>query len=176
MKSFSAWVAENNPGNYVSVDVDGMPLHLVSTLPGKVNTKPHITLMYSPESAVPLDHIQYLLNRRSMLGSSVMVTDADIFDSLPDPENGRPEHLGCIVLKVNSPQINDLHFALQRLGCKHTYTPFSAHATLIYNCPIDQCKLVLDDIKRAISDDGLFLTCRGFNNEHIVKDWAERLP
>lgn len=175
MKSFSAWVAENNPGNYVSVDVDGLPLHLVSTLPGKANTKPHITLMYSPESAVPLDHIQYLLNRRNMNGASVIVTGVDIFDSLPDPENGLPEHVGCIVLKVNSPQINDLHFALQRLGCKHTYTPFSAHATLIYNCPIEQCRIAVKEIERTINEDGITLMCRGFNNGHIVKNWAEKL-
>lgn len=169
MKSFSSWVAENNPGNYVSVDVSGLPLHLVSTLPGKVNTQPHITLMYSPESAVPLDHIQYLLNRKSLNGTSVMVTGVDIFDSQSNPEDG------CIVLKVKSSLINDLHFALQRLGCKHTYTPFEAHATLIYGCPIEQCKIAVKEIEHKINEDGLFLTCLGFNNQHIDKDWTSKL-
>lgn len=175
MKSFSSWVKENNPGNYVSVDVEGLPLNLVAALPGTVNTKPHITLMYSPESSVPLDHINYVLGRKSLLGAVVPVTGVDIFDSLPDDTNGRSEHIGCIVLKVNSPQINDLYNHLVRLGCKHTYNPFKAHATLIYNCPIDQCRIATKEIQSKIARDGMFLTCKGFNNNFIDKNWVDKL-
>lgn len=175
MKSFSSWVKENNPGNYVSVDVEGLPLTLVASLPGTVNSKPHITLMYSPESSVPLDHINYVLGRKSLLGAVVPVTGVDIFDSESDDTNGRSEHVGCIVLKVNSPQINDLHNHLVRLGCKHTYNPFNAHATLIYNCPIDQCRIAAKEIQSKIARDGMFLTCKGFNNDFIDKNWVDKL-
>ena len=175
MKSFASWVAENNPGNYVSVDVTGLPLSLVAGLPGQVNTKPHITLMYSPESNVPLDHIAYVLKRKSLNGVVVPVTGVDIFDSPSDKTDNLAERVGCIVLKVNAQQINDLHNHLIRLGCKHTYNPYQAHATLIYNCPIEQCRLALNDIRKKISTEGLFLTCLGFNNQAIIKDWAEKL-
>lgn len=175
MKSFSSWVAENNPGNYVSVDVTGLPLSLVAGLPGQVNSKPHITLMYSPESNVPLEHIAYALNRKPLNGVVVPVTGVDIFDSPPDENDNRVEHVGCIVLKVNSQPINDLHNHLVRLGCKHTYNPYQAHATLIYDCPIEQCKLAAKEIEQKIKDEGIFLTCTKFNNQAIDKNWVAGL-
>jgi hypothetical protein len=175
MKSYSEWVKENNPGNYVSVDVEGLPLNLVSALPGTVNTKPHITLMYSKNSHVPLEHIQYVLNKRPLIGTTVMASAADVFDEPPkEGEDERDSQNGCIVLKIKSPILNDIHEHLIRLGCKHSYTPFQSHATLIYGCPLDQCKIALRDIERAVAD-GISLKLTKFNNQWIKENWSDTL-
>lgn len=172
MKSYSDWVRETNPGNYVSVDVIGLPLQLVSALPGQTNDKPHITLMYSKESSVPLDHVAYVLSRKKVIETIIPVIDVSIF---PDSESTPEQKLGCIVLKVRHPMLNDIHEHLLRIGCKHSFTPFEPHATLIYKCPIEQCELALDDIKKIIAADGIFLTCTKYNNEVVNKNWVKDL-
>lgn len=167
--SFANWVKENNPGNYVSVDVTGLPIQLVSYLPGIVNSKPHITLMYSKNSHVPLEHIDYVLRRYKIIGSTVFVDDAAIFDSQDDSSKG------CIVLKVVSPVLTDIHNHLSRIGLKHSYQEFSPHATLIYDVPLDQAKIELQHIKNYINDNGVTLQLTKFNNEYIKENWASEL-
>jgi hypothetical protein len=171
MKTFKEWMKETNKGNYVSVNVTGLPLHLVSTLPGKVNPEPHITLMYSKESSVPLSHVDYVLKRKSLDGQTLMVTGVDVFDD-KDDEGNTKEQTGCLVLKVHSPTLNDIHNHLMRLGCKHSYADFKPHATLIYGCPLEQCKIAAKEIQQHIND-GMFLTCNGYNNNHIIENWAD---
>lgn len=172
MKSYSEWVKDTNPGNYVSVDVTGLPLQLVSALPGQTNDKPHITLMYSKDSAVPFDHVAYVLKRKNIIGAVVPVVGVDIF---PDSESTPGQKLGCIVLKVKHPMLTDIHEHLLRIGCKHSFTPFEPHATLIYKCPIEQCELALVDLKKTIAADGIFLTCTKYNNEAVNKNWVNDL-
>lgn len=172
MKTYKQWVKDNNPGNYVSVDVTGLPTRLVAALPGKVTPEPHITLMYSKESHVPLEHINHVLKRRSLDGANIPVVGVEIFDS--QPKEGEPDQkLGCLVLKVNSPQINEINSHLTRIGCKHSYTPFQAHATLIYDCPMEQCKIAIKEIQRHIDSDGIFLTGGKFNNQWIKENWVD---
>lgn len=172
MKSYSEWVKDTNPGNYVSVDVTGLPLQLVAALPGQTNDKPHITLMYSSNTNVPLDHIAYILKRKNLIGAVVPVIGVDIF---PDSESTPDHKLGCVVLKVKHQLINDIHDHLTKIGCVHSFSPFEPHATLIYKCPFDQCELVLKDIKKVIATDGIFLTCTKYNNEHVNKNWVKDL-
>lgn len=172
MKSYSEWVKDTNPGNYVSVDVTGLPLQLVAALPGQTNDKPHITLMYSMNSAVPFEHVAYVLKRKNIIGAVVPVVDVDIF---PDSESTPEQKLGCIVLKVKHPMLNDIHEHLLRIGCKHSFTPFEPHATLIYKCPLEQCELAIADLKKTIAADGIFLTCTKYNNQAVNKNWVKDL-
>ena len=175
MTSFKEFHAANNPGNYVSVDVEGLPLHLVRALPGKHNTKPHITLMYSKESAVPLEHVNFILRRwERILGTSVQVTGVDVFDSVPK-DGTRDTTLGCIVLKITDSRVESIHQQLLSYGMKHSYVPFSAHATLIYDCELSQCKTVAEEIKKSLQTEPILLKLTKFNNQHIIKDWAEKL-
>lgn len=172
MKSYTDWVKENNPGNYVSVDVEGLPTSFVSSLPGIVTPKPHITLMYSKNSHVPLDHINYVLNRRKVSGILVPVVGVSVFDSAPSDNGERDEALGCIVLNVASDVLTDIHAHLTRLGCKHSYPNFEPHATLIYDCPVEQCRIVADEIRREIANSAINLRCTTTHNEHIKENWA----
>lgn len=171
MKSFSEWVKESNPGNYVAVNVTGLPVQIVSALPGKVTPDPHITLMYSKNSGVPLANIDYVLKRRSIVGQHIMVTGVDLFDS-NDVKTDSGEPTCCIVLKVTSTTLNDIHNNLIRLGCKHSYDKYEPHATLIYGAPVGQATLAKKDIEHKISE-GIMLTCTSFVNNHIVENWAQ---
>lgn len=167
---------DNNPGNYVSLDVSGLPLHLVATLPGIVNTDPHITVMYSKNSNVPLSHIDYVMQRKKIIGSSVFVSGVNVFDSSPNENNERDVSKGCLVLTIKSVPINDLHDQLCRLGCKHSYTPFHAHATLIYDCDLEQCKLAAEEIQKLIDSGQTFpLTITGYKNNRIKENWTDSL-
>lgn len=85
MKSYSEWVKDTNPGNYVSVDVTGLPLQLVAALPGQTNDKPHITLMYSMNSAVPFEHVAYVLKRKNIIGAVVHECHS-AWDALPSEQ------------------------------------------------------------------------------------------
>ena len=171
MKKYSELMEELSPkGNYVSVGVTELPTNMVSYLPGKITPEPHITIMYSPSTDVDHDKIQYVLNRRKMNGSRIMVTGVEVFDTTKEDST---EPMGCIVLRVNSPELNDLHNHLTRLGCVYTHEQYKPHATLIYNCPLEQCKIAVKEIEHAISHDGVFLTCTNFTNEQINKDWEK---
>lgn len=175
MTSFKEFHRTNNPGNYVSVDVEGLPLPLVTSLPGKPNTKPHITLMYSKESAVPLEHVNFILRRwERILGTSVKVTGVDVFDSVPK-DGERNSKLGCVVLKITDDRIEAIHQQLLSYGMKHSYVPFSAHATLIYDCDIHQCRTVADEIEKTLDTEPILLKLTKFNNERIISDWSEKL-
>ena len=167
MKSFSDWVKENNPGNYVSVNVTGLPTRYVSTLEGIVTPDPHVTLMYSKASAVPLHFIDQVLARRKLSGLQLQVVGVDVFDSQDDPEKG------CIVLEVKNSALNDVHNHLLRIGCKHSYPEFKPHATLIYDVPLEQARLAAQEIKAKLYDEGLFLTCTTTNNQWIKENWAK---
>ena len=166
MKTFAEWVKENNPGNYVAVNVTGLPTKYVSALEGIVTPDPHVTLMYSKGSAVPLHFIDQVLARRKLSGVPLQVVGVDVFDSQEDPSKG------CIVLEVKNQILTDIHNHLLRIGCKHSYSEFKPHATLIYDVPLEQAKLTADDIRRNL-DGGLFLTCTTTTNQHIKENWAK---
>ena len=172
MKSFGDWVKESNPGNYVSIDVENIPTQFVQALPGIINSKPHITLMYSKDSGVPFDHVSYVLKRYNLQGVEIPIVGVDVFDS--QVENA-VEPLGCIVLKVKDERLNAIHQMLLSFGAKHSYAEFEPHVTLIYDCPIDQCKLAAADIEKKIRDAGLFVRCTTYNNEPVKSDWAKTL-
>ena len=169
MKTYSQLMESIHNGNYVSVGVSGLPTNMVSYLPGKITPEPHITIMYSPDTDVPLDKIQQILNRRSMNGSRLMVTKVEVFDTTKEDSS---EPIGCIVLRVHSSELNDLHNHLVRLGCKYTHEQYKPHATLIYKCPLEQCHITAREIESKISHEGMFLTCHDFTNSVLDKDWA----
>lgn len=173
MKSYADWVKDNNPGNYVSVDVTGLPTNFVSALPGIVTPQAHVTLMYSKNSHVPLEHIAYVLKRRPIIGTTLPVVGVSVFDSPSKDDGTRDEKVGCIVLNIHSDALNDIHAHLTRLGCKHSYPNFEPHATLIYDCPIEQCNITANEIRKALETTSIMLTCTKMNNEHIKENWAK---
>ncbi len=172
MKTYTELLEElTTEGNYVSIGVTELPTNMVSYLPGKVTPEPHITIMYSPNTDVDKNKIQYVLNRRNMTGMRIMVTGVEVFDTTKDDSK---EPIGCIVLRVSSPELNDIHNHLTRLGCRYTYDQYKPHATLIYDCPLEQCKIAAKEIEHNINEDGLFLTCTSFTNSSINKDWDKK--
>ncbi len=166
MKTFHEWVKENNPGNYVSVNVTGLPTRYVSTLEGTVTPEPHVTLMYSKLSSVPLHFIDQVLSRRKLAGVQLQVVGVDVFDSQEDPDKG------CIVLEVKNQMLTDIHNHLLRIGCKHSYAEFKPHATLIYDVPLEQAHITAKEIQSEISE-GIYLTCTTTNNQWIKENWAK---
>jgi len=170
MKKFSEWVKENNPGNYVSVDVTGLPVHLVSDMNGKVNADAHITLMYSKESHVPKQTIESLLDRNCLIGHQVKVTEAKVFDALD-----KGESTGCIVLGISDDKIQKLNEKIAATGCKHSYVPFEAHATLIYDCPLEEANKKMISINEHLKTNPIILSLGRFNNDWVKENWIDKL-
>jgi len=167
MKSFNDWMSDNNPGNYSSIAVDDLPTHLVPSDVGRLNTKPHVTLMYSKGSHVPQSQVADLMSKYDISGTKANVTGVEAF---PDSDN---PGMSAMVLTLEHPELQKLHDALCAAGCKHSFNPFKAHATLLYNVPSDK----VEDIKSSLEPKvvGTQLTLGGISNDIVKKDWVNTL-
>ena len=168
IKSFKDYHKENNPGNYAAINVEKLPDFDLSSFQGQINTEPHITLIYSKDSAVPLDRIQKILDNHHLSGQEVEIIDVKIFDALD-----KGESTGCVVLGVHSPELNKVHQDLLSVGCQHSYPKFEAHATMIYDASLDDCKKIKEMLTASVVGQKLKLT--DYKNNVIKKDWAKSL-
>lgn len=168
---FTEWRKQKHAGNYVSVDVLGLPTDLIKGVDGSINRSPHITLMYSPKTSILPEKIDSVLKNFDVSGKYGTVVSSEVFDS-PSKDGEQDKKLGCIVLKVNMPELDKIHQSLKDAGCKHTYDDFTPHATLMYNVPIDQAKSAVDTINKNLGVVKLKLG--KFNNEPIDKDWENK--
>lgn len=177
IKSFKEYLAEakdTNTGNYVSVGCL-MPeiskdLELKS---GNPNKEPHVTLIYSKESTENpkdiLSDIQVRFGTKEILCG---VIEAAKFDSLPK-KGERDENKACIVLKLKSKKLEDIHEFLKGKGLKHSYPEFSPHLTLFYDVDSDEANTVVSTLNATGALDGLTINCSGFKSNTIIEKWNE---
>lgn len=167
MKSFAEWMKDNNPGNYVSVGLDGLPTHLVDDLPGKVNPEPHATLMYSKNSGVPIPVVQQILDKHRLDGQAAIATGAKAF-----PDSSEPG-LSCVVLTLEHPVFHGINQELTALGAKHSFHPFEPHATLMYQIPTDLAIKRAEELSEKVRD--MQLPFKDFENHIINEGWVNSI-
>ena len=177
IKSFKEYLAEakdTNTGNYVSVGCS-MPeiskdLELKS---GNPNKEPHVTLIYSKESTEnPKDILSDIQVRFGTKEILCEVIGAAKFDSLPK-KGERDENKACIVLKLKSKKLEDIHEFLKNKGLKHSYPEFSPHLTLFYGVDRDEANGVVATLNATGILEDLVLSCSGFKSNTIIEDWGK---
>lgn len=166
------------PGNYVSLQCDDLllPDELLPKSGTKPTGKSHVTLMYSPESAVDS---RILDNQLSMVPQDMelVVTGFSVFDSL-DKDN--PEALltkGCIVANVQHPFLQTIHDSLETLGMEHTYPEFSPHITIAYDVDIDEARLKCSGLNMWLENqlEPLIVQSNSITHEPVDKEWVSKL-
>ena len=166
MKSFNEWIKENNPGNYVSIGVELLPTESLNGIDGTITPEPHITLMYSKGSAVPLNQVQNILDKSNIKNSEATVTGLNVFS---DKENvGK----SALVLELDHPELHKLHDQLSATGCKHSFIPYVPHATLAYGVPTDDAYELASKLKESLVGSKLKLT--DYTNAPVKEDWVEK--
>ena len=170
IKSFSDWMKENNPGNYVSIGVKSIPLDLVQGMDGIPCTEPHVTLMYSKGSAVPVNHIEPFLNKheQALTSQPATVKGTNVFADV-----NKDASKGCIVMELDHPSLHSLHQDISSVGCKHSFSPLQPHATLIYGVPIDQAHAKAKEIEDKVK--GMQVNLGGFTNQLVNENWTDTL-
>lgn len=178
MKSFKDYLVESQDtgkGNYVSIGCE-IPEIINDDLDfdtGKPNKEPHITLIYSKNSNVDPKKIQeYLENTYKKGSTACKVIEAAKFDSLPK-DGERDENLACVVLKLKSTKLEQIHSDLKDFGLKHSYPDFSAHLTLYYNVDRAEASKWVDKINNEKILKDMLIPVSGFKSNTIIKDWSE---
>lgn len=178
MKSFKDYLVEaqdTGKGNYVSIGCE-IPEIINDELAfntGKPNKEPHITLIYSKNSNVNPKKIQeYLENTYKKGATACKVIEAAKFDSLPK-DGERDENLACVVLKIKSTKLEQIHSDLKDFGLEHSYPEFSAHLTLYYDVDRGEASKWVDEINSGKLLDRLLISVSGFKSNTIIKDWSE---
>ena len=167
MKSFLDWMKDNNPGNYVSIDVSDLPVNLISSDDGTINSKPHVTLMYSKASGIHPDQIQNSLNRYNIAGSKATVHGVTVF-----PDSSTPGK-SAIVLELLHPELNRIHDAICAMGCKHSFIPFRPHATMLYGVDDSKTKEIVDRISPEIIGKNIMMG--EIHSTPVKENWVDSL-
>lgn len=169
MLSFKQYLLESTGGNYVSLDVDNPEIELKLDSGTIVPTgKHHITLMYSEGTNVPTDKIknaiEWMSGSRTAKSKSV-----DVFDSQENPS------LGCIVLKIESDHLQNVHEELKRIGLRHSYSEYKPHVTLAYDVDIEEARTIAKQLNKKLQETPCLITMRGLSIKPINDNWSDDL-
>lgn len=177
MLTFRQYILESATGNYVSTDLaSDLPTFGLSEKYPNANICPkydqHVTLIYSKDTNIPLGRVAKFLKTEPQKFRAV-ISDVAAFDS-PAKDGERDASTCAIVLKLDSPELKAVHEGLKQIGLKHSYEDFSPHISLIYGFPRADKEECLNFIRKQITGE-LSVDLRSFNNNKIIKDWAEKL-
>ena len=175
IKSFREYLAEatdTGKGNYVSIGCKFPDfVEELDLASGSLNKSPHITLIYSKESKEdPKDILSDIQVKFGTKSIPCEVVEAAKFDSLPK-KGERDEKKACVVLKLKSKKLEDIHEFLKGKGLKHSYPEFSPHLTLFYDVDSDEANTVVSTLNATGALDGLTINCSGFKSNTIIEDW-----
>lgn len=102
------------------------------------------------------------------------IVGAAAFDALPAADGSRDELVSTLVVKLESPELLQLHAACKELGCTHTFPELSPHVSLFYGVPAAECKAAVEALNAAIAalPEPLYVTLSSLYSEPIKQDWA----
>lgn len=169
MLTFKQYLLESTGGNYVSLEVDDPEIELKLDS-GKIVPpgKHHVTLMYSKGTSVPPEKIkkaiEWMTGSRTAKSKSV-----GIFDSQDNPS------LGCIVLKIDSDHLQNIHEELKRIGLRHSYSEYQPHVTLAYDVDIEEARSTAKQLNKKLQETPCLITMRGLSVEPINDNWSDDL-
>ena len=175
IKKFREYLLEatdTKTGNYVSVGCATPDiLKNLDMKSGSPNKEPHVTLIYSKESKLnPKDVLSDIQVKFGTKDIPCEVVEAAKFDSLPK-KSERDMHKACIVLKLKSKKLDEIHSFLKAEGLSHSYPEFSPHLTLYYDVDADEASIVTSTLNATGVLEGLTISCSGFTSTTIIEDW-----
>jgi 2'-5' RNA ligase len=153
MKTFKEYLTESEgSGNYVCIDSESMA-HLFASLgiqePISGDAPPegdyHCTLMYSKESAVNCNKIINSIKDNFETSYTATIDHFECFDATPK-DGERDSAKSCIVIKLKSQDLHDIHKHLQSMGMDHSYSEYSPHVTLRYNMAVEEAHYYRDKL------------------------------
>ena len=169
MLTFKQYILESTGGNYVSLEVDDPEIELKLDSGTIVPSgKHHITLIYSEGTNVPEEKIknaiEWMTGSRTVKSKSVVV-----FDSQDNPSSG------CIVLKIDSDHLQNIHEELKRIGLRHSYSDYQPHVTLAYDVDIEEARTTADHLNKKLQETPCLITMRGLTINKINDNWSDDL-
>lgn len=172
--------ADTPAGTYVGANLDPFTdehralLKAVSGLSGsKVGAeKLHTTVIYSMQYVEPAKLEPLLKLYKAPLLAKIV--GAAAFDALPSPDGTRADDVATLVLKLECPELMELHAGCKQLGCTHTYPELSPHVSLFYGVPRVDCRGAVDTLNALIAklEQPLYVQVNKLYAEPIKQDWA----
>jgi hypothetical protein len=136
------------------------------------SSKLHTTVIYSkqyvdPALLEPAIGLYKTPIRAKLIGAAA-------FDALPDPDDSRAADVAALVIKLECPELMQLHAACKDLGCTHTYPELSPHVSLFYGVPKADCHAAVDKLNAAITalQEPVYVELTKLYVEPIKPDWA----
>lgn len=155
---------DTETGNYVSIDASRPDiLDTITVETGKVSKEFHVTLMYSKASKIDPNNVLSAINKEYGKVSTVgKIIGAAAFDSQES------DSLACIVLKLYSPILYEIHDFLLDMGLTHSYDDYSPHLTLFYDVDKEEAKRWVAILNKK---DLGFVPLSGVKSTTIIEDW-----
>lgn len=174
-------VAEAPTGTYVGAKVNPFTnehrslFQVISGLKGaKIGAdKLHVTVIFSRDAYVDPSQIELAL-KLYKLPIKAKIVGAAAFDALPAADGSRDEQVSTMVVKLECPELLELHAACKSLGCTHTYPELSPHVSLFYGVPTADCKQAVDALNKAVAalQEPLYVNITSLYSEPIKPNWA----
>lgn len=135
--------------------------------------KLHSTIIYSKGKVVAAEPINAMLGMYK-LPLKARIIGAAAFDALPGADGTRADDVATLVLKLDSPEMQEIHTACKELGCTHTYPELSPHVSLFYGVPKEACYSAVTALteKLAQTAEPLYVELIKLYTEPIKQDWA----
>lgn len=171
-------------GTYVGANVENFNIdhrRLFKNLSGLAGSKVagerlHTTVIYSKPAYVAPEIIEPILASYK-LPVKAKIIGAAAFDALPRDDGTVSDVVSTLVLKLESPELMQLHAACKDVGCTHSYPELSPHVSLYYGVPTAECHAAADDLTRQIEalSEPLYVTLTNFFTEPLRADWEKSL-
>lgn len=173
--------ADTPAGTYVGANVKPFTTEhrdLFSVIRGLSGSKVgeqklHTTVIFSKGAVVEPELIQPVLDMYK-LPIKARISGAAAFDALPQADGSRADDVATLVIKLDSPELMQLHAACKSLGCTHTYPELSPHVSLFYGVPKAECHAAAEALAAKIAslEEPLFVELDKLYTEPIKQDWA----
>lgn len=159
MKTFREFIMENtSKGNYVSINGE-LKDEGIDLGSGVFTKSPHVTLMYSKDSNVPMKDVQKVIDQFP----EAVEAEYESMEQFNDDDKY------ALVLKLKSDQLHEMHEQLKDIGLTHSYD-YQPHMTYAYNLTEDECNRARKELETMY--EGRKFTLSGYNNQNVIKDWA----
>lgn len=149
-------------------------LKAVSGLTGsKVGAeKLHTTVIFSKQYVDPAVIEPALKLYKTPLQAKII--GAAAFDALPKEDGTRADDVATLVIKLECPELMELHAACKQVGCTHTYPELSPHVSLFYGVPKADCHAAVDTLNGLIAklEQPMYVQVSKLYAEPIKQDWA----
>ena len=171
--------ADTPAGTYVGANINPFTAEhreLFSVIKGLTGSKIgkdklHMTVIFSKDAVVDALLIRPMLEMYK-LPLKARIIGAGAFDALPSADGTRDTEVSTLVIKLESPEMMQLHAACKALGCTHTFPELSPHVSLFYGVPKADCHAAVEALNTKIATltEPLYVELNKLYTEPIKQD------